>query len=301
MEQKANQNTQNSQNDNDDQPNKTLPQGIIADENKVYIIRLQNGDLLTGKIVETFNDPEEGEGIRFKTEIGKAVIYASQIVEIKLKDDFYKYGHRVFLLPTAEPVKNFFIGDFEALFLYTGIGISDVFSVTLGHTMIPAIPANQQFSVIDTKFSLFNVPFEEDLKDLKIAVGANLAFLNSDNRLVHYYGAATFDFPTTSLTANIFYKAGSKDNYDLQFSSSHYLFSYPDGNFGIGLGFDTELSKNHGLHCIGELWNSDVSKPSNSGVLLGMRLAGSTLAADFGIAFFTKPFWAPFFSFVWTP
>jgi hypothetical protein len=67
------------------------------------------------------------------------------------------------------------------------------------------------------------------------------------------------------------------------------------------MGIDTEISGRHGLHFIGELWNSDVNQPTNSGVLLGLRLFNSGFSADFGVAFFMQPFVAPFASFVITP
>jgi hypothetical protein len=49
------------------------------------------------------------------------------------------------------------------------------------------------------------------------------------------------------------------------------------------------------------LWNSDITKPSNSGILLGFRIGNSNVSADFGLAIFTTPYFIPFTSFVWTP
>ena len=70
----------------------------------------QGGELLIGTVVDIVSDEKEGKGIKLKTAIGTATIYESQIVEITALDDLYRHAHRVFLLPTAEPIKgNHFI------------------------------------------------------------------------------------------------------------------------------------------------------------------------------------------------
>jgi hypothetical protein len=112
---------------------------------------------------------------------------------------------------------------------------------------------------------------------------------------------ATAALSRTSLTAAIFYKGGSKDIYRIRMANNALDLTYGDGAFGLGLGLDTKLSRMHDLHFIGELWNSDATKPTNTGVLLGLRLCNSSFSADFGLSFFTQPFIAPFCSFVWTP
>jgi hypothetical protein len=55
------------------------------------------------------------------------------------------------------------------------------------------------------------------------------------------------------------------------------------------------------VHVICELWNPDIAKPMNSGALLGLRIANTHVAADFGLSVWTAPAIAPFVSFVWTP
>ena len=275
---------------------------IFPDKNTEYIIVLDNGDILTGYIVEYINHPEYGEGIKFKTAIGVAEIYNYQIESIKTREDNYRHGHRIFLLPTADPIgDNHFIGSFELLFIYIGAGIADIFSITAGRSVIPGISASQQLSVINIKATLYDETFDEIKRHLSLAVGGNLGFANSSNRLIHLYGVGTFKLKRTSVSASVFYKAGSADYYRINFYNEIIDMNYEDGSFGIGMGIDSRFSDIHGLHFIGELWNSNVSKPTHTGVLLGLRLCNSNFSADFGLAFFTQPFIAPFTSFVWTP
>lgn len=289
-----------------------LPIAIIADESILdgfypnseveYVLRFKNGDLLTGYIVENINHPEEGEGIRFETSIGIATIYTNQLLEIFYKSEYYRHQHRIFLLPTADPIgDDFFIGAFEMLFFYGGAGIGDWLSFTAGRSVVPFLPSSQQLSVGNIKLSYSNFPIDTSGLTFSMAAGLNVGFLNHNNRMVHYYGVSTIHFPTTSITGSVFYKAGSQDVYLIDIDNSIYDVIYPDGSFGIGFGLDTEISGRHGLHFIAELWNSDVNQPTNSGVLLGLRIFNSAFSADFGISFFMQPFVAPFASFVITP
>lgn len=281
----------------------SILEGVFPSDEVEYVIRLKNGDLLSGYVTEIVNHQEEGEGILLETAIGLATIYANQILEIEFEPYYYKHSHRVFLLPTAAPVRDdYFIGAFELMFFYAGGGIGDWLSFTGGRSVVPFIPDEQQITVGNIKLSApaFAIDTSSDLS-LGLAGGVNMAFINHDNRFVHYYGTATINFPTTSITGSVFYKAGSEDVYLLDIDNSIYDVVYPDGSFGIGFGLDTEISGRHGVHFIGELWNSDVNKPTNSGVLLGLRIFNSGFSADFGVSFFMQPFVAPFASFVVTP
>ncbi|MFH1051351.1 MAG: hypothetical protein V1779_10545 [bacterium] len=275
---------------------------ITPDRNQLYVIKLVNGDILSGYVVEMVSHPEDGEGIKFSTEIGTATIYEDQILEIKAVRDYYRHNHRIFLLPTANPIEsNHFIGNFELLFFYAGAGISDIVSITAGRTFIPSIRSDQQISVANAKVTLLNMDLNSKSEKLSLALGANLGFVNHDNRLIHYYGVGTVTLNRSSVTAAVFYKAGSEDYNKVKLGNNYIDLRYPDGSFGIGLGLDTKFSNMHDLHFIGELWNSDVSKPTNTAVMLGLRLCSSKFSADFGLSFFTYPFVAPFCSFVWTP
>lgn len=275
---------------------------IQAGSNVEYIITLQNGDILTGYIIEFTRHPEEGEGVKFNTELGDAVIYEHQIKKIYKIEDSNRHSHRVFLLPTAKPIgKNHFIGAFELLFFYAGFGISDLVSITAGRTVIPQIRADEQFMTLNGKITLLTEKFDNIARSLSLAVGGNLSFINDRNRLIHYYGVGTFELSRTNLHATVFYKTGNHDIYDIYFANNLIAMVYPNGSFGIGLGIDSRIPNTKGLYFIGELWNHNVQQPTHSGVLLGLRLCSQNFSADFGLSFFTSPFLAPFASFVWTP
>jgi hypothetical protein len=278
-----------------------LPEMFEPERELVYLIRLTNGDLLTGIVVDVL-DTEDGKALKVKTEIGTALIYANQISSIYPKTNEYKHSHRAFLLPTAEPIgSHIFAGDFELVFLMAGFGISDIFSFTAGHSFIPFVPARHQLTNFNAKFTLYKMYFEEGPESFSLALGGNFAYANHNNRLAHLYGAATVDFGKTMLTANVFYKLGYENFYDIYFEQYLFNLIYPNGAFGIGLGLDSRLPGRSDLHVIGELWNIDVTRPTNTAIMLGLRFAGKDFSADFGLALFTQPFIAPFMSFVWTP
>lgn len=274
---------------------------IQPDKSKIYIVRLLSGDILSGYIVEIVSNSENGEGIRLSTEIGTATIFEDQILEMRELKEYYRHNHRIFLLPTANPIEsNHFIGNFELLMFYAGAGISDIVSITAGRTFIPNIRSDQQITVGDIKFTIGTMEFNSKER-LTAAVGTNLGFINHDNRLLHFYISNTLTLNRSAVTAVVFYKAGSNDHNRVKLGNNYLDLWYPDGSFGIGLGLDTRFTQSHDLHFIGELWNSDVTKPTNTAVMMGLRLCSTKFSADFGLSFFTQPFVAPFCSFVWTP
>jgi hypothetical protein len=123
----------------------------------------------------------------------------------------------------------------------------------------------------------------------------------------HLYGIATYNFDNyynpTNVSAGVFYKVGYQEFPELTslFGRPPFLFNYPDGSFGLCGSFERHFSSRKDLSLLLEIWNTDVVNAANTGILLGFRLAGSKIYADFGLAVFTSPFVAPFFSFVWMP
>lgn len=276
--------------------------GIKPSETQEYIIRMKNGDLLTGTIVEMVSSPEDGDGIKFKTELGKATIYGFQIQEIRLKEENYRHSHKLFFLPTAEAIKdNYYISISELVLVNAGVGISDYFSITASRTLIPYINSDEQLTMFNAKATVLDMPFESTNGKMTVAVGVNYASLNDANKFYHFYGLATFRGDRSIFTTGIFYKNGSESFYTVKAKNEKFKVRYDDGSFGIALGLDTKFSNWHDIHFIGELWNSDISKPTNTGVLLGVRLSNTRFSADFGLAFFTQPLIAPFANFAWTP
>lgn len=271
-------------------------------QNVEYVVRLVNGDIISGYITEFISSQKEGDGIKLKTELGTATIFEYQILEIDKKEVFYRHNHRVFLLPTAEPIKNnHFIGAFEMLFLYAGFGLFDFISITVGRSIIPVIQSKQQLTLMNVKATFLDVDFPDLNSKAILAIGGNIGFVNHNNRMIHYYAVGTFLLSRTSLTASVFYKAGSLDYYPVKFDNNYFDIKYPDGAVGVALGVDSKISTRHDLHIIGELWNNDVARPTNTAVLLGLRICNTDISADFGFSFFTQPFIAPFMSFTWTP
>lgn len=267
-----------------------------------YFIRLKNGDFISGRFIEFVNDKKYGEGVRMATEVGRAIIYASQIDEIVRKEDHFRHKHRVFLLPTAEPIgDDHFIGAFELLFLYGGFGIQDWLSVTAGRSIVPGIASYEQLSELNVKFTLTSMEFKDIARKLSLAVGGNLSFLNDDNRMGHLYGVATVELSRTFLTASVFAKIDGEDFFIIRIRNEAQPVIYENGSIGIGLGIDTKIPAWHGVHFIGEIWNSNITKPTNSGVLLGLRLCNYRYSMEFGLSFFTQPLVVPFTSFSWTP
>jgi hypothetical protein len=275
--------------------------GFEPDDKTVYMVKLNNGDMLTGLITDVFTD-EAGMGIKIRTEIGNAVIYDDQIYDIIMKIKEYKHASRIFIMPTAEPISsNHYLGAFELVLFQLGVGISDYFSFTAARSVLPTVAPRQQISNFDAKVSVYKMGFEKNARSLSFAIGGNLAFINHNNQLWHTYLNTTVDFGRTLITANVFYKAGARDYYDVHFDQYDYQLYYPDGSFGLGLGFDSKFPKRNDLHVIGEVWNIDVARPTHTMILLGLRICNTTFSADFGLMFFTQPFVAPFASFVWTP
>jgi len=241
-------------------------------------------------------------GLKIKTEIGNATIYDEQIFDIIMKIKEYKNAHRVFLMPTAEPIgSQHYLGNFELVMFQLGFGISDFFSFHASRTFIPLVTSQQQITNFNAKFSIFKMGFEENARSISFALGGNYALVNYNNPIVNIFGTTSIDFGRTLLTANVLYKSGARDYYDVYFEEYYFQLYYPNGAFGIGLGLDSKLPNRNDLHIIGEIWNIDITRPTHTAILLGLRYCNTSFSADFGFAFFTQPFVAPFASFVWTP
>ncbi|MCX7909237.1 MAG: hypothetical protein N2560_06955 [Ignavibacteria bacterium] len=266
-----------------------------------YVVRLVNGDLIEGEI-KSFVSNEDGEGIKFETELGIGEIFFTQIGDITECTKYYRNGHKYFLLPSAIGIgKNHFVGMLELFFLYAGIGITDYFSLIAGRSLLPLAYSNQQLSLINVKGSFPKIVFEDIFRELHLAFGGNLGFANNNNRFLHFYGVATAVFYKTSISTCLFYKMGSEDFYIVRYGINAQEVNYPNGAFGLSLGVDSRLPKYKDIHIIGELWNIDIARPTHSGLFLGVRISNTTFCSDFGICLFTQPFVVPFVNFVWTP
>lgn len=279
-----------------------LPADFDPPQDEVYYIRLITGEEYSGIIRDVIDDDKLGTVLKVKLIIGTAEIPCKQIAELRTLEKLYRHNHRIFLLPTADPIgDNYFIGNFELLMLYAGVGY-DRFSLTAGRTVIPGIAASEQGTLINFKTTVYS---EENISmpgGFTLGLGMNLAWLNNANRLLHFYGNGTFTLTRTRLTMAMYYKQGAEDFFTIsggRFGS--FNVAYPNGAVGLALGLDTKFTSMNDVHFICELWNSDLAKPMNAGALLGLRIANTHVSADFGLSVWTAPAIAPFVSFVWTP
>ncbi len=279
----------------------------ISYGNQEYILRLYNGDVFKAIIIQEIDDKDFGKGIKVESILGNVNIYLDEIEDLQKAEKYNRHSHRHFIMPTAEPIgDNHFIGLWELVFAYAGFGITDYFSVTMGRSFVPFIGYDNQISIINLKGTFINRKFyDEEGKESGAFVlggGANLSWVNDDNAFRHYFAVATFKGKTSRLTANLFYKNSGEDLYTLKFGQAgNTIVSYADGNIGIGLGLEDQFWNWRGVNILLEIWNTDFTKPSSTGVFLGFRLFNSRISTDFGIAFFTEPFVAPFVNFVFTP
>lgn len=267
-----------------------------------YIVRLNGGDILRGYVDDfNFKDGKVDE-IVFASQLGVGPIALDQIEEISVYEDYYKHDHRVFILPTAYPISgNHYLGTFELAVLYAGAGIYDYVSISGGRSFIPGLQEGQQFSNLNLKATVYQTKWESAPGGMAVSLGWNSAWLNDNNAFQHFFGVVSFKGDRSIITGSVFYKSGERDVYDIGILDDIYPVTFEDGNYGIGLGLDSKLSNWNNVHFIGELWNGNLSEPSNTGILFGLRIFNGQFSADFGLAIFTEPIAAPFASFVWTP
>jgi hypothetical protein len=284
---------------------------VVADGKTEYAVRLTNGDIITGTVAKivtlTKSSKEAEDGIIVQTRMGDLTIYASEIAEITPRAKLYRHAHRIYIMPTAEPIgQNHFIGSWELVMLYGGVGIGNIVSITAGRSFVPTLAAEEQVSLINAKATVYSVDLDDSGNRGTFAVGANLTFAQAitgiSSQIWNIYGAATFSGARTSITALAFTKIGEPSVYPIRARDLlNTAFRYDAGSIGVGVGLDSRLTERNDLHVIGELWNPNVTRLSNTAVLLGLRLCNTSVAMDFGLAVFTQPLVVPFVSFAWTP
>ena len=277
---------------------------IEYDVDERYVVRLNTGEILSGPIIEISED-DAGAWVMIGSTIGNAKIYAQEIAWISTSDRSYRHSHRGYILMTAQPIRDdHFIGLIEGVMPYLGFGIGDVFSMTGGRTVIPGIAWSEQISMVNTKFTLYSAPnglVEEG--EQYYALGFNAGWLNDVNFMGHVYGVATFTGKRTQVSTMLFAKVAGKDVYTVTGSDFFNPFNVnlANGTFGVSLGLDTRFPELQNLHFIGELWNADLTRPSNTALYLGLRLASTSVAMDAGFTIIPGPALVPTVAFAWTP
>lgn len=275
---------------------------VAIDGETAYMIRFTNGELVTGVLVELVGSGKQ-ESLVIKTRLGKALIAVADIAEITLLGNLYRHNHRVYLMPTAEPIRgNHFVGAWQLLFLYGGFGVGNI-SVTGGLTLVPGLSGEEQGKLVNVKATVFSTELDESGNRGTLALGGNLTFANSSNLIWNGYAAATFSGQRTSITALAFTKIGAPDTYTVRAGNFGQAFGlrYEAGAFGLGIGLDSRFTERQDLHFIAELWTPRLAQLSNTGLLAGLRLANTSVSMDFGLAVFPQPLVLPFVSFAWTP
>lgn len=279
-----------------------IPDSIPANTDIKYIFRLKTGDELNGFVTENGEKDEYGKYLKLQTTLGIPKIYYAEIDGIQEYNNIYKNDHRVFLMPTAEPIAGApFVGNYEAFLFYGGFGITQYFSLSLGRTAIPVLYPGQQFSLINVKSTFLTVPFDSIDGHLSLALGGNVSFLNNDNRLIHIYTAATLRFKRSSFTTTIFYKTGSDDFYEIDYTNLVMPLYYANGTIGFGMGIDAKFPGRNNLFFTGEIWNKDIAHLRNSCFSMGLRSVHDKLTMEWGFLMFTNPYIVPYFGFTWTP
>ena len=274
------------------------------DTDTEYYVRLINGDVVTGQIVEITSD-SSGSYLRIATSFGRARVYAREISWIGIREASYRARHRGILLPTAQPIGNdHYLALVEGVMPTIGVGIGSVMSITAGRTVVPGIGWSNQFSTVNVKGTVYEGPngLVEQGKQV-YALGVNGAWVNDVNFIGHLYGVATFTGKRTSVSTLVHAKVSGKDDYTVSGGTlfSPFRFPYANGTIGLAFMMDVRFPEMHDLHFIGELWNSDILRPSNSALFLGVRQGNTTLTFDFGMAVLPGPNVAPALVVQWTP
>lgn len=274
------------------------------DTDAEYYVRLINGDVVTGQIVEISSD-SSGSYLRIATSFGRARLYAREISWIGPREASYRARHRGILLPTAQPIGNdHYLALVEGVMPTIGVGIGSVMSITAGRTVVPGIGWSNQFSTVNIKGTVYEGPngLVEQGKQV-YALGVNGAWINDVNFIGHVYGVATYTGKRTSVSTLVHAKVSGNDDYTISGGTlfSPFRFPYANGTIGIAFMMDVRFPEMHDLHFIGELWNSDILRPSNSALFMGLRQGNTTLTFDFGLAVLPGPNVAPAFIVQWTP
>ncbi|GIV49594.1 MAG: hypothetical protein KatS3mg038_0115 [Candidatus Kapaibacterium sp.] len=264
-------------------------------------VRLTTGDKISGLLLGRVQR-DTTDAIRVRTEIGTATIDLGQIAELRLLEDLYRHAWRLLLMPTAEPIgANSSAVSLELMTIGAAIGIGDVGSLLVLRSIVPGIPSSHQLSVINAKATLLRAEYQQLDGYLSVAAGGNLAWVNSPNQLQHLWVAATFTRVRSRLTLMTFYNLSNRDVYEVAAGTfGSVAMRYARNAIGFGVGLDVQMPARDDLHVLAELWNSDLARPYQSMVVVGVRLANTALALDAGLAI-TSQVMLPLAAVSWTP
>lgn len=269
-----------------------------------YYVRLVNGDVVSGPITEVDVD-SSGAFVRIKAPFGRAKVYAHEIAWIGLLEKSYRARNRGLVLPTAQAIENdHFLAIVEGVMPMIGVGIGDILSVTAGRTVVPGIGWQNQFSTVNIKGTVYDGPngLVEGGKQV-YAFGVNGSWINDVNFMGHVYAVATFTGKRTNVSTLIHAKVAGEDSYVVEGGSlfDPFTFPYPNGAVGMAIMMDVRFPELHDLRFLGELWNADLTRPSQSALYLGLRQGNTSLTFDFGLTLVPGPAVVPAFAVAWHP
>ncbi|MBS1902850.1 MAG: hypothetical protein JSS75_04025 [Bacteroidetes bacterium] len=203
-------------------------------------------------------------------------------------------AYRHFIMPSAKPIDNPYVGFWELAFLQGGFGIGNVLSVTGGATILPTVSFKSQFAYLQAKATLA----EED--GVSFAVGANLLRLTSEHLYLHAFAAATIEMQNEIRYTGLFFYKVSGDDYPVVSVYPYGQFSFSYGSsLGAGIGFDTPIKGVPNSRLVVEAWNHDLSTPNKLALLFAVRVESQRFSSDFGFMYFTLPLLTPVANFVW--
>ncbi len=258
----------------------------IPDSNDVQILEMMDGVKLKGRIVGVSDDK-----IVFKSSLGLLPIKKKDIKSLRTieytKSDYGDLwfrnpnNTRLFFAPTGRMVgggKGYF-SDYYVLFPGIAFGISDIFTIGGGISLIPGIGLDSQIFYFTPKAGL--------LQSEKLNIAGGLLVINvpgDDNGVVGIaYGVSTFGGEDANFTVG----AG---------------YGFADGDLAdkpmIMLGFETRTSER--LSLVSENWIfPEVDNPL---VSFGIRLFGERMSVDlamWSVIGANKFFLAPYVDFVY--
>ena len=259
-----------------------------------YLVVLKGGDTFRGNVV-SYDDST----VTVRTEFNKIRLPKSAIDEfVKINGRYSRRPHH-FLMPSASPNgPGGFISNYELGFFYGGFGIGEAATITAGMTTVPGFSLSSQLYHIGTKVTV------EQTDDIALAVGATYTFFTTREPYAHLYGVGTFPVGTGRFSTMILYKVSGGERAPVRldgFGNDTTRFTlFYEGALGVALGFDAPLLGRDDMMVFAEIWNNDVTRPSNTASVLGVRLFNEDLSADFGVALISGPIVLPITSFTWT-
>lgn len=263
-------------------------------ESLEYIVLMKSGDSFRGNVVATGDTT-----LTIQTEFNRVVIPKSLIEEfIKVKGPYTKRPYH-FLMPTASPNgPGGFISNYELGFLYGGIGLGYGATITAGMTVVPGFSLSSQLYHANAKFTV------ERSDQAELALGATYTFITTREPYAHLYGVATTTLGKGRWSAMLFYKVSGDDMAPIELygfgenDTTRFDLFY-QGALGVALGIDGPLFGRDDMAFFGEIWNNDVTRPSNTVSAVGIRIYNESFSADFGVGLVPLPAIAPITSFTW--